>query len=172
MNGKTRCKILKEIRKEIAENNDIEYVTSECRHKGDCAGTCPKCEQEVRYLEQEIEKRRKLGKSVAVAGIAAAMAVAGTGCEGIKIVDDTLGGEPLPLSGDIAMPIDNSGIEEVTDGILVNDDDSIIQGKLIMPEENVSEYTKGYELNGDIAITDTENTDQNGEITLPPVMLD
>lgn len=49
--GKMTCRILKEIRRQIAEANDIEFVTSECRYQGDCAGTCPKCEAEVRYLE-------------------------------------------------------------------------------------------------------------------------
>ena len=70
MKGKQRCKILKEIRRQIAENNDIEYITSECKHQGDCAGTCPKCESEVRYLERELEKRARLGKAVTVAGLA------------------------------------------------------------------------------------------------------
>lgn len=73
MNGKKKCKILKEIRKQIAKDNDIAFVTSECKHKGNCKGTCPKCEWEVRYLEAELEKRRKAGKQVVVAGIAAAM---------------------------------------------------------------------------------------------------
>ncbi len=48
--GKQTCKILKEIRRQIAEANGIEFATSECRYKGDCLGTCPKCEAEVRYL--------------------------------------------------------------------------------------------------------------------------
>ena len=48
--GKQTCKILKDIRRQIAEANDIEYITSECQYKGDCTGTCPKCESEVRYL--------------------------------------------------------------------------------------------------------------------------
>ena len=55
MKGKKRCKILKEIRQQIAQNNDIEFITSECKHQGDCPGTCPKCEAEVRYLERELE---------------------------------------------------------------------------------------------------------------------
>ena len=80
MNGKKKCKILKEIRRQIAMQNDIEYVTSECQHKGDCKGTCPKCEAEVRYLEKELEKRQKLGRSVAVVGIAAALAVSTAVC--------------------------------------------------------------------------------------------
>ncbi len=73
MHGKKKCKILKEIRKQIAKDNDITYITTECKHQGNCKGTCPKCEAEVRYLEAELEKRRMAGKQVVVAGIAAAM---------------------------------------------------------------------------------------------------
>ena len=67
--GKKTCKILKEIRRQIAEANDIEYVVEECQYKGDCLGTCPKCEAEVRYLEQQLHQRQLLGKAVMVAGI-------------------------------------------------------------------------------------------------------
>ncbi len=56
--GKQTCKILKEIRRQIAEANDIEFITSECQYQGDCLGTCPKCEAEVRYLEQQLERKR------------------------------------------------------------------------------------------------------------------
>lgn len=70
--GKQTCKILKEIRRQIADANDIEFVTSECRHKGDCLGTCPKCEAEVRYLEQQLRTRSIAGKAVTLAGISAA----------------------------------------------------------------------------------------------------
>ena len=62
MKGKSKCKILKDIRKQIAKENDIEFVTNECNYKGDCLGTCPKCEAEVRYLESELEKRKSAGK--------------------------------------------------------------------------------------------------------------
>ncbi|MDE5806036.1 MAG: carboxypeptidase-like regulatory domain-containing protein [Paramuribaculum sp.] len=70
--GKQTCKILKEIRRQIAEANGIEFATSECRYKGDCLGTCPKCESEVRYLEQQLRARTLAGKAVALAGISAA----------------------------------------------------------------------------------------------------
>lgn len=79
--GKKKCKILKQIRQEIAKANDIEFITSECRHKGDCAGTCPKCEAELRYLEEELERRRMSGKRIAVAGIVAgALLTSAAGC--------------------------------------------------------------------------------------------
>ncbi len=71
--GKQTCRILKEIRRQIAEANDIEFITSECQYKEDCLGTCPKCEAEVRYLEQELEHRRMTGKLVTLAGISAGM---------------------------------------------------------------------------------------------------
>lgn len=67
--GKDTCRILKEIRRQIAEANDIELITSECHYKGDCLGTCPKCEAEVRYLEQQLRTRSLAGKAVALAGI-------------------------------------------------------------------------------------------------------
>ena len=70
--GKQTCKILKEIRRQIAEANGIEFATSECRYKGDCLGSCPKCEGEVRYLEQQLRARSLAGKAIALAGISAA----------------------------------------------------------------------------------------------------
>ena len=68
MDGKTKCRILKQIRAAIAANNDIDLVIEECPHKGDCLGTCPRCEEEVRFLEQELEKRREENKAVALEG--------------------------------------------------------------------------------------------------------
>ena len=64
--GKQTCKILKEIRRQIAEANDIEFITSECQYQGDCLGTCPKCEAEVRYLEQQLERKRRVGKAITI----------------------------------------------------------------------------------------------------------
>lgn len=80
MKGKDRCKILKEIRRKIAEQNDIEFIVSECKHKGDCKGTCPKCESELRYLERELARRQRLGKTIAVSGIALTLAMAAPSC--------------------------------------------------------------------------------------------
>lgn len=67
--GKQTCKILKEIRRQIAEANGIELATSECRFKGECLGTCPKCEAEVRFLEQQLRARSLAGRAVSLAGI-------------------------------------------------------------------------------------------------------
>ena len=69
--GKQTCRILKEIRRQIAEVNDIEFITSECQYQGDCLGTCPKCEAEVHYLEQQLERKRMAGKAITILGISA-----------------------------------------------------------------------------------------------------
>ena len=69
--GKQTCRILKEIRKQIADANDIEFITSECQFKGDCLGTCPKCESEVHYLEQQLKHRQMLGKAITLFGLSA-----------------------------------------------------------------------------------------------------
>ena len=69
--GRSTCKLLKSIRQQIADANGIRYQPKECQHKGDCAGTCPACEEEIRYLERELKARKGNGFGMKVAGIAA-----------------------------------------------------------------------------------------------------
>ena len=103
MNGKSKCRILKEIRREIARNNDIEFVTSECTFQGECAGTCPKCEAEVRYLEQELAKRQRAGRAVAVAGIAASLVVTAAGCSAFDFFQNAVS-PPMGSTVDVQYP--------------------------------------------------------------------
>lgn len=94
MKGKDKCKILKEIRAQIAAANDIAWVTEECPHKGDCRGTCPKCEAEVRKLERELSRRRALGKTIAVVGLSAGIITNTVACAELSLVGgDSLGGD-------------------------------------------------------------------------------
>lgn len=69
--GKQTCKILKDIRRQIAEANDIEFITSECQYQGDCLGTCPRCEAELRYLEQQLQRRQVTGKTITIVVLSA-----------------------------------------------------------------------------------------------------
>ena len=69
--GRSTCKLLKSIRQQIADANGISYQPKECHYKGDCAGTCPACEEEIRYLERELKARKGNGFGMKVAGIAA-----------------------------------------------------------------------------------------------------
>ena len=69
--GKSTCKLLKDIRQQIADANGISYQPKECHYEGECAGTCPACEEEIRYLERELKARKGNGFGMKVAGIAA-----------------------------------------------------------------------------------------------------
>ena len=77
--GKNICRQLKEVRRRIAEENDIPLEMKECTYQGPCRGTCPRCEAEVRYLENALEKRMRLGKKVALAGLCVSLAACGSG---------------------------------------------------------------------------------------------
>ena len=81
--GKTICNTLKQIRLDVARANGIEYTPVPCDHEGECSGTCPACEREVRFLENEIARKRSLGKAALIAGVSLGMtglsALAGNG---------------------------------------------------------------------------------------------
>lgn len=71
--------MLKTIRKQVSDANEIKYEPRECHYEGECRGTCPACEAEVRYIERELDLRRQLGKAVAVVGISTGLSAL-TGC--------------------------------------------------------------------------------------------
>ena len=138
MNGKNKCKILKDIRKKIAEENDIDYVTSECKYQGECSGTCPKCEAELRYLENELTKRKNLGKTVAVAGIAAALVVGSAGCT-LPVPDQTAGAPPYQETTYETQPfedeLDGETIELKGRIDLPEEDSTLVLGEIALPED-------------------------------------
>lgn len=76
-NGKNICKELKKVRQHIAKENNIPLEIEECTYKGECRGTCPRCEAEVRYLENALAERLNLGKVATIAGLALGLAVPG-----------------------------------------------------------------------------------------------
>lgn len=145
MNGKSKCKILKQIRQQIAAENDISYVVSECKHQGDCLGTCPKCEAEVRYLEEELRKKQLMGKKVAVAGVAATIMLGTAGCDLIDILSPDIGGAP-------AAP---SRYEEQIPGRFPAPTDPTTMGKPTEPT------TEPMEIPGRVVV-------EMGDIALPP----
>ena len=144
MTGKQKCKILKEIRRQIAEQNDIRYVIEECTHKGNCRGTCPKCEWEVRMLERELEKRRAAGKKVALAGISAGFLL--TSCSPIDSVKDLVSSVVSPLQGDMqAESTEGAIVETEIPGETVLEEtatlagEPVIEGLLDVPEPEIEE---------------------------------
>lgn len=77
--GKVICKDLKAVRKRIAEENNIPLEIKECTYEGPCRGTCPRCEAEVRYLENSLAHRLKMGKVATIAGLTLGLASCGGG---------------------------------------------------------------------------------------------
>ena len=120
--GRNICKQLKEVRKRIAEENDIPLKIEECTFKGECRGTCPRCEAEVRYLENALADRKILGKAVRVAGVALAL-VAG-GKASAQVQQST----PIP-------------VHDITDTAKSEENDDVIFG-MLDPEP---EYPGGIE---------------------------
>ncbi len=149
MNGKEKCKILKEIRTDIAKANDIPLEIPECTHKGDCKGTCPRCEAEVKYLERKLAERRKRGFKVAVAGISAGLVALNTAsCDIIDEIaarvgiNDTLQGDMRVEEVDGLMPKDTSeytetgSIDSNTDEIITD----VLEGDIVeIPGEVMDE---------------------------------
>ena len=74
--GKSTCETLKSIRKQIADANEIPYEPVVCTHKGDCMGTCPACESEMRYIDNQLNIRKMAGKAVKIVGLATVMTMA------------------------------------------------------------------------------------------------
>ena len=135
--GKRTCKILKEIRQQIADKNDIEYVTSECHFQGECQGTCPKCESELKYLENELSKRRQLGKAVAVAGISLGLASTFSACDfrkGIPAEKEIVDTFPIAVQIDwMSLNAEGMVFEEL-DTVVTNNDKYIWRYVDIIPE--------------------------------------
>ena len=159
--GKEKCRILKQIRAEIARENDIEWVVSECKHKGNCKGTCPKCEQEVRQLEAALAKREALGKTVAVVGISASIALSVTGC--VNPFPQTTDGVPM---GDVMPP--ETEDQTACDTAIQGEEIQTEQGELIVPGEPLpeTETVTDEPLMGDV-IWEGEPTEEMTEEPLP-----
>ena len=130
MIGKEKCRILKEIRQKIADENDIAYVTRECTHQGDCRGTCPKCESELRYLEKQLAARAAAGKRIAIAALCAGMTFSLSSC---AVIVNRL----------------EKRLDEEFMGI-VNPDEVVLEG------EAAPDYYDEYELEGDVAVFEDE----------------
>ena len=71
--GKKTCEVLRAVRKRVADLNGIQYAPVECTHEGDCIGTCPACERERQYVEEQLSLRAMAGHTLKVVGVAAGL---------------------------------------------------------------------------------------------------
>ena len=49
-----KCDVLKDIRKKIALRNNLSVDFRDCTFRGRCAGTCPKCEEELTQINEQL----------------------------------------------------------------------------------------------------------------------
>ena len=187
MRGKNKCKILRQIRQRIAEENDIPLITKECTYQGECFGTCPRCESELRYLEQQLARRQAVGKAVTVAALSASLMVGTVGCSlgGGELQGDvpnitapsTTAGEKGNNDGPLKFLPDgtdcDTGGDTVFEGAPYPDDE--LTGRLSATTEDQTELV---ELEGDVAYiplpddTETAGAPTAGEETSEPGMLE
>ncbi len=52
--GKDLCRLLRQIRQDIATEYDLSYTPFECHHKGNCKGSCEKCDAELLDIQKQL----------------------------------------------------------------------------------------------------------------------
>lgn len=175
MRGKNKCKILKQIRQKIADENDIPLVTQECTYQGECSGTCPRCEAELRYLEQQLARRQAVGKAVTVAALSVSLMAGAAGCSPgggelqgdvpyISAPDTTAGGKNGSSDSLVPLP-DGTECATVEGTVNWNElgPEDLVLGQLeTRPEDEITE------LEGDVAyIPLPEDTETAGAPPAP-----
>ena len=101
MKGKQICSYLKSVRREVAAANGIELEIPDCTFDGECPGTCPRCEAEVRQLEQALSHRQSLSQKVAIVGVAMGLALSGMSAASAQNVNpsDSVNCKSLEMDG-------------------------------------------------------------------------
>lgn len=145
--GKSICNELKAVRRRIADENDIPLEIKECTYKGPCAGTCPRCEWELRQLENALADRIRLGKVATVAGIALGLSLGANAQSDVPQIE-------------IGIPVDSSH-HEVAKGCLKG---TVIDAKTKEPLPFVNVV-----LMKDEKMVKGATTDFDGMFTIKPV---
>ena len=66
MDHKEKCKVLKGVRKQIADKLGIDLHQTECTYEGECSGTCPKCAKEEKTLNKALLSGAVIASSIAL----------------------------------------------------------------------------------------------------------
>lgn len=138
--NKSRCKQLKEIRKNMAAELGISLNQSECQHQGYCSGTCPKCQAEERLLNNAIKKQQhKINnwkKKTMVAGVLMATTLTVSSCTPNNNNDNVLAGETVIDEGYNDNNQLNGDVEWIGEGNNQNSINQENQTDVCPPETN------------------------------------
>ena len=70
MTGKTKCDLLREIRRKVCELNGLDYSEQNCPHAEGCRkGTCPSCEAQLERINALLEDKRRRNDPVSFDGL-------------------------------------------------------------------------------------------------------
>ena len=70
LNGIKKCRLLREIRKRLCEDNGLPFKEKECQDEHpNCRGTCPACELHLLGLNKMLEELKRKGMKVNYDGI-------------------------------------------------------------------------------------------------------
>lgn len=127
--GKSTCKVLKDIRQKIADVNGIRYVPKECNFKGECKGTCPACEAEIRYLEDELKRKQRNGFAVKIGGIAAGLCAMVVPAQ---VEAQNINKDSLKTSVPQVNALDSVAVKDLSEGA---EDAIVVRGCLISKED-------------------------------------
>lgn len=159
--GKKICRELKKIRRRIADENGIKLDIPECTFEGECRGTCPRCEWEVKYLEKTLFERMKLGKIATISGLALTLSSCNGGggigpdiqvvgdvpnTDTENVVSETIPPPPpepildLPICGDV-VELDGVLIEMPPANALKQEkytiEEDFVEGEMPIPENEI-----------------------------------
>lgn len=174
MTHKEKCKQLKAVRKEMADQIGVDLHQTECTYQGECKGTCPKCAQEEKTLNRALTS----GK-VAVAGLALSALTLTTGCtpaDVVTTVAEKLTGnttEEMILEGEVAyttedtelagdVEMDPSWTEACTTEECSTEE--ALEGEVAyepVTEEDILEICRNY---SGAPIVEIDHTEENGTI--------
>ena len=173
---KEKCRELKKIRAQIAEDLGIDLKQSECTYEGYCSGTCPKCKSEEMKLNLAIMKKQMesadVKRKVATAGITTVAALSLSGCNAANIGQVEGGLEPIEtvevLEGDVAIEGGLEYIDETESGT-----DWALSGEVEPATEESTEEdvegrldVSGPEIEGKLVVPESEEWELAGDIVI------
>lgn len=170
--GKKVCASLKQVRKQIADANGIPYEVTECQHQGNCKGTCPKCESELRYIENQLSLRRAAGMAVSIVGLSLGVAATFASCSAPQPAQPAESVQPVPpplqeeyegeiiLDGDVCAPepapvppSDQRSIEDNLELIVCGEDTAIVEE---IEMDDFGDIIEGDEADSEVCFTVVE----------------
>lgn len=137
--GRRICDILKEIRNKVAKEGNIDLHQKECNYKGECSGTCPACEAELKKINESFNHKKLLSLAGCVT-----MMLPLTACTN-NTVDSYIMGD---IEYREPYKAENLEKEDLPDDVMSGK----IEPKIKVPEDEQGEIPVEEELQGDIAV--------------------